>query len=328
MAAGRGTPFTQDDVRLDGHAIEARVYAEDSFGGFLPQAGTATLVRWPSAVEPCRCRASTLESGQVVSTAYDPMLGKVIVHGPDRESARRALVAALDETAILGFTTNTGFLRESGGIAGVPRRDHRHRLARPATRCPPTRRPDNRRVGSAMLPAEHGEQDRSGPTATGSARPRAARFELDRVRPRRPAPRHRRRRSRGPALAELHPSPRRRRTRVRRGHDRHLVEVVERGQRFVFERPDVMAAHGPAASEGSLTAPMPGTVLAVDVAQGDQVEEGQRLGVLEAMKMELALRAPFAGTVATVGAAVGEQVRLGAVLFEISTEPDPGGDPR
>src|SRR5690606_5771344 len=86
-----------------------RVYAEDSFGGFLPQAGTATLVRWPDG--PGVRVDHALESGQVVSTSYDPMLGKVVVHGPDRESARLGLVAALDRTAILGLTTNTGFLR-------------------------------------------------------------------------------------------------------------------------------------------------------------------------------------------------------------------------
>ena len=107
VAAGEELPFTQDDVTVVGHAIEARVYAEDPFHGFLPQAGRAVLVRWPQ-----RARVdAALESGQEVSTAYDPMLGKVVAHGPDREAARRALVAALDDTAILGLTTNVGFLR-------------------------------------------------------------------------------------------------------------------------------------------------------------------------------------------------------------------------
>ena len=107
VAAGEPLPFGQDDVTVSGHAIEARVYAEDPFHDFLPQAGTASIVRWPA-----RARVdAALESGSIVSTAYDPMLGKVIVHGPDRESARRALVAALDDTAILGLTTNIGFLR-------------------------------------------------------------------------------------------------------------------------------------------------------------------------------------------------------------------------
>ncbi|MBW8749887.1 MAG: ATP-grasp domain-containing protein, partial [Propionibacteriales bacterium] len=107
VAAGEPLPVTQDDVRLRGHAIEARVYAEDSFGGFLPQAGTAALVRWSSHARVDHA----LESGQIVTTSYDPMLGKVIAHGPDRESARQALLAALDESGVLGLTTNLGFLR-------------------------------------------------------------------------------------------------------------------------------------------------------------------------------------------------------------------------
>jgi len=93
VAAGEPLPFRQDDITVTGHAIEARVYAEDSFGGFLPQAGTADLVRWPSGVRVDQA----LASGQVVSTSYDPMLGKVIAHGPDRETARRVLRRVLKE---------------------------------------------------------------------------------------------------------------------------------------------------------------------------------------------------------------------------------------
>ena len=107
VAAGEPLPFGQGDLFVHGHAIEARVYAEDPYAGFLPQAGTADLVRWPAEARV----DAALESGQAVSTAYDPMLGKVIAWGPDREAARRSLVAALDETAVLGLTTNTGFLR-------------------------------------------------------------------------------------------------------------------------------------------------------------------------------------------------------------------------
>ena len=107
VAAGEPLPFKQDDVALTGHAIEARVYAEDAFNGFLPQAGVAEHVRWSP-----RARVdAALESGQEVSTSYDPMLGKVIAHGATREAARRSLVTALDDTAILGLTTNLGFLR-------------------------------------------------------------------------------------------------------------------------------------------------------------------------------------------------------------------------
>ena len=95
------------------------------------------------------------------------------------------------------------------------------------------------------------------------------------------------------------------------------LEATHRGQRFAFERPDPFGDRGPVACDGTLLAPMPGTVLAVDVAEGETVVEGQRLGVLEAMKMELALKAPFAGTVTQVGAATGDQVQLKQVLFEV-----------
>ena len=88
--------------------MEARVYAEDAYNGFLPQAGTATFVHW----SPLARNDEALASGQAVGTSYDPMLGKVIVHGPTREAARKKLVAALDDTAVIGLTTNTGFLRE------------------------------------------------------------------------------------------------------------------------------------------------------------------------------------------------------------------------
>ena len=95
------------------------------------------------------------------------------------------------------------------------------------------------------------------------------------------------------------------------------VEVLHRGQRFVFDRHDPFADHGPEAGDGTLKAPMPGTVLAVNVAEGQAVAEGETLGVMEAMKMELALKAPFAGTVTSVGAATGDLVKLGATLFVV-----------
>ncbi len=328
VAAGQPLPISQHEVSLSGHAIEARVYAEDSFGGFLPQAGTADLVRWPvssSATTTVRVDHA-LGSGQVVSTAYDPMLGKVIAHGPDRESARRALVAALDDTAILGLTTNAGFLRAL--VASEEFRDATIDTAWLDSAEVEAPSPDPARSFAAWAQAAE-------TVATGSGHP----FEPDGFRlGSDPAPqiveldrpvvvdRHhgtvdgRDFRELGTEGAVLVAVADGRRDRAVVAVHPHLVEVVREGQRFVFQRPDVMAEHGPAAGDGVLKAPMPGTVLEVRVAQGATVEEGQVLGVLEAMKMELALKAPYAGTVTTVGAAVGAQVSLGATLFVVTGE--------
>ena len=320
VAAGEPLPLTQDDITLSGHAIEARVYAEDPFHGFLPQAGTATLVRWPQHVRVDHA----LESGQVVSTSYDPMLGKVVVHGPDRESARRALVAALDETAVLGLTTNVGFLRALA--AGDAFRDatidtawlDRTEVPAPDDTVPRLFAAWTQAYVTTLSEAGdpfHADGFRLG----GDAAPVVA--ELDRPVVVDGA--------RGlvdgvpvtPLLAELHTvllSIDGRRERAVVNVTEHQVEVAYQGQRHVFRRPDVFADNGPGAGDGTLTAPMPGTVLAVNVQEGDGVAEGQVLGVLEAMKMELALAAPFAGVVTTVGAAAGDQVALGATLFAVT----------
>ena len=308
VALGDPLPLGQDDVRFTGHAIEARIYAEDSFAGFLPQAGTATDVVWPTGVRVDHA----LESGQVVSTAYDPMLGKIIARGADRAEALDRLVDALDDTAILGLTTNTGFLRV---LVNSPEfRDaavdtawlDRNRLAAPsdegaralaglvlaATLDTAPRgpwQPDGFRIGGPRAPlTEHGRDL----TATGWTSGARATEEVQRV-----------------GTMEHGNGW------VRRG--RHGTEVVLRGQRFVLDEP-ALSDEAAAVGDGAVVSPMPGTVLEVRVAEGDTVEAGQVLGVVEAMKMELSLTAPAAGVVAGVGAAPGDQVALGARLFEVT----------
>jgi 3-methylcrotonyl-CoA carboxylase alpha subunit/acetyl-CoA/propionyl-CoA carboxylase biotin carboxyl carrier protein len=252
-------------------------------------------VRWPEGVRVDHA----LESGQVVSTSYDPMLGKVIAHGPDRETARRALVQALDDTAILGLTTNAGFLRTL--IASDEFRDatidtawlDRHEVEAP----------DPAAARELAAWAVHlAEREGAGPFASDGFRlggPRAEIvIELDE-----------------PVLLGAQPASRP--VAIVR-HD--SVELAHQGQRFVFERPDVMVQHAAAVGDGTILSPMPGTVLDVRVVEGDAVAEGQVLGVVEAMKMELGLKAPFAGTVTTVGAAAGDQVALGDTLFVVESD--------
>jgi acetyl/propionyl-CoA carboxylase alpha subunit len=295
VAAGQPLRITQAEVAHRGHAIEARVYAEDAFGGFLPQAGIATQVHWP------RTRAvrvdHALESGQAVTTSYDPMLGKVIVHGKDREAARRGLIAALDDTAILGLTTNTGFLRVL--LASDEFRDAVIDTAWLDRNKVPAPDPAEARLAAAWA-WFRSHRDEVGPYLSdgfrlgGPSTPAVIALDepvvLDR-----PGP------GRVTAVARA---------------DR--VEVVHQGQRFVFATPDRAAVDGPAAGDGGILAPMPGTVRDVRVSLGQAVAEGEILGTLEAMKMEAALRAPFAGTVVAVQAAPGDQVSLGARLFEVA----------
>jgi acetyl/propionyl-CoA carboxylase alpha subunit len=304
VAAGEPLPFDQTGLHFRDHAIEARIYAEDAYAGFLPQAGTAAVVEWPA-----RARVDhALESGQVVSTSYDPMLGKVIVSGPDRESARRALVAALDDTAVLGLTTNTGFLRqlaaspefaEPGGIdtAWLDRNEV------------PQPDPTAARAIAARLWLD-AHSERTGPFAGdgfrmgGAPAPVVVEF-LDGSVTLPP--------SRGRHAHWSSEQPGRMTSRV----TAHGVELAHHGQRHVFVRPDASTDHGAVAGDGTLVSPMPGTVLDVRVAAGDSVTAGQVLGVVEAMKMELALTAPYDGVVTTVGASAGQQVALGAVLFVV-----------
>jgi acetyl-CoA/propionyl-CoA carboxylase biotin carboxyl carrier protein len=320
VAAGEPLPFGQDEVAVHGHAMEARVYAEDPFHDFLPQAGTTSLVRWPS-----RARVdAALESGQVVSTAYDPMLGKVIVHGPDRESARRALVDALDDTAILGLTTNVGFLRLLA--ASDEFRDATIDTAWLDTATVEEPDLDLARLFAAWTQVFVGTLTTGLPHPFGgdgwrlAADPAPVVAELDRpVVVDRAAGR-----VDGvevvPLLAERHVvvlSIDGRREQAVVNVTPHAVEVVHHGQRRVFTRPDVFIGAHADAGDGTVTAPMPGTVLSVSATEGRQVAAGDVLGVLEAMKMELALTAPVSGTVSHVAAAAGQQVALGATLFVV-----------
>jgi len=322
VAAGEPLPFAQDDIRLRGHAMEARVYAEDAFNGFLPQAGTATYVRW----SPRARNDVALESGAEVTTAYDPMLGKVIVHGTTREATRQALVTALDDTAVLGLTTNLGFLRALADSAAF--RDHEVHTAWLDTHTdalqPPT--PEIAAIFAAWAVATHQMSDRSpfgcldgwrlaGQPAPVSVAlgnevivvsPHAGKVGDHTVRPI----------ASEPDVLRLEVDGLVHEASVHIGA--HRVEVAHMGHTVGFHRPDPFGPSSTTATgDGTVLAPMPGTVLAVEVTVGQAVQPGEVLGVMEAMKMELSLKAPVAGTVTYVGATVGEQVAMGSQLFVV-----------
>ena len=343
IAAGEPLPFTQEEIAITGHAIEARVYAEDAFNGFLPQAGVAESVRW----SPRARIDAALESGQTVSTSYDPMLGKIIVHGSTREAARRALVTALDDTAILGLTTNLGFLRSLADSDAF--RDCEIDTAY-LDRFPDAIRPSGSEVPSvlaawALAIEGHGENSThpfgvgdgwrlAGPAAptpielivpsTGLRTGDGERvlFQVD------PSGSV----TAGDRQWDVHPIASEsgvlrleiddlvHEAGVRIGPRR--VDVAHVGHTFNFDRPDAFAPGGSLGpADGTILAPMPGTVLNVAVEVGQVVQVGDVLGVMEAMKMELSLKAPVAGSVTTVGAVTGEQVALGATLFVVEPAP-------
>jgi 3-methylcrotonyl-CoA carboxylase alpha subunit/acetyl-CoA/propionyl-CoA carboxylase biotin carboxyl carrier protein len=344
VAAGRPLPFAQEQVSVEGHAIEARVYAEDAFHGFLPQAGVAESVRW----SPRSRNDVGIESGSTVSTAYDPMLGKVIVHGPTREAARRALVTALDDTAILGLTTNLGFLRglaasdefrdcaiDTAWLDTHPDAIRPHGLETAAVLAAWALATEG--TGDATHPFGHADGWRlAGPPAGVEVDlevdGKAARFTVQ------PAAGTLRRHPDADGVGErtwrVHPiatEPDMLRLEVDDlVHEAavrilpHQVDVAHVGNTFRFPRPDVFApGAGGLVTDGTVIAPMPGTVLQVVVETGQQVAEGDLLGVMEAMKMELSMKAPVSGTLTSVDAKAGEQVALGATLFVV--EPDGTG---
>jgi len=339
VAAGEPLPFAQDDVALVGHAIEARVYAEDPYAGFLPQAGTAEVVRWPDQARVDHA----LVAGQEVSTAYDPMLAKIVVHGPTREAARSALVTALDQTAVVGLRTNVGFLRS---LAASPAyadaavhtawldSDPAGAAAYDLPEMPASVQPVAAWVLARGAPEHSGSPfgttdgwRLAGPPALICVQVRydgeTSTWHVDPV----SGSVHGETGTHGIRLVDR--ADQRWRLEVDGALvdatvavDAHRIAVVVQGQPWVLDRPGAFdPAHGPAATDGQVVAPMPGTVLSVEVVVGDRVKTGDRLGVLEAMKMELALTAPLDGVVVGVPSAADPQVGLGDVLFRVEPKP-------
>jgi acetyl-CoA/propionyl-CoA carboxylase biotin carboxyl carrier protein len=272
IAAGEPITLRQEDVRLVGHALECRINAEDVSKGFLPAPGTIVRYREPSG--PGVRVDSGVAAGSEISPLYDPMVAKLIVHGVDREHARRRMLRALDEFVVDGIKTLIGF--------------HKALLTHP---CFIEGATCHGLVESELMASRAAELENGQPLgaleagapsvreAVRSIEVEGRRFEVRVLRPE-------------PAFAEL---ARRRRERSRGG-----------------------ASTG--SGRDAVVSPMQGTVLAVEVADGDEVEAGQVICVVEAMKMENEVHAHRSGRVSELSVAPGETVKTGQVICVIGAD--------
>ncbi|MGW7591389.1 acetyl-CoA carboxylase biotin carboxylase subunit [Streptomyces rubiginosohelvolus] len=320
VASGEHLPYAQKDITLTGWAIEARVCAEDPSRGFLPSGGTVLALREPQGGGVRT--DSGLSEGVPVGSLYDPMLSKVIAYGPDRATAIRKLRAALADTVILGVPTNAGFLRrllahpdvvagnldtglverEAEGLVpdGVPDEVYAAaaavRLDALAPRpdaggwTDPFSVPSGWRTGGVRAPLAFPLRVSGREPVTYGA-PAGATVTADRV------------------TVELDGAV---------GHFHRSGDWLGRdGDAWhVQDHDPVEASLSGAGRSGAdtLAAPMPGTVTVVKVAVGDEVEAGQSLLVVEAMKMEHVISAPHAGTVTELDVSAGATVAMDQVL--------------
>ncbi|MBT0956296.1 3-methylcrotonyl-CoA carboxylase [Alphaproteobacteria bacterium KMM 3653] len=318
VASGAPLPMAQGDIPLQGHAFEARLYAEDVPAGFLPATGTLTHLKFGAGA-----RADTgVRAGDVISPWYDPMIAKVITHGATRAEALSALERALSDTQVAGSVTNVVFLRRlarHAGFAagevdtGLIERDIEALSAAPVpcTRCrslaaiaalglhegaqggfalwEPIWHPVAMVSGGEEIAARVAVTPEGFSVRLGEVEHRVSRdgagWRVDGIR----------------VPAQIFAGP---------------GEVcIYWGNTYVFAVPDPLNAQGAGAAGDAVVAPMPGLVRQVLVAVGDTVEAGDPLALLEAMKMEHTLTAPRAGVVARVAAQDGDQVEAGVELI-------------
>ncbi len=354
VAAGEALPLTQQQVHISGHAIEARVCAEDPWRQFLPSAGRLQLAEWPDD-EHLRVDAG-FESGDTVPAVYDSLLAKVIAWAPERTAAAGRLAAALERTRLAGVRSNERWL--SRILRSRVFLEARHSVALLAEHGEdfnaPEALPDVMLALAACLLSAPGRTDNPWSTRDGftpnlpsvsevtlrslgcvwritlryaDGTPRAAFIEaLD--------PHSGDSGGVGCELAlaevrcaadtiEARIATLRSRARFLREADRVHLWFADTYQLFEIDEARTRA-FGAAPAVGGLTTPLPGVIAAVHVEPGQQVSRGQTLMVIEAMKMEHAITAPFAGRVERIHFALGERVPEGSELLTLSPLNDAG----
>lgn len=340
VAAGEPLPLTQEQLRFDGHAIEARICAEDPERGFLPSAGYLQLLEWPR-MESVRVDAG-FATGDTVPDCYDSLLGKVIAWGKDREQAAARLAAALSATYSAGVHTNERWLAR---ILVSPRfLKARHNIAlldKSAAEFSAPASPAPQVLILAALAAHHGppvpaalspwdlrdaftpnlpalvgysfswrgqshavELEYSGGKAVGVRVAGRDRLALAAV-------------TAGPDTIAAQLDERRYQARYQLSGAHVYLWTAQEQYDFVLEDPRTREFSASVAS-GGLTTPLPGVVVSVPVAVGQKVAAGEVLMVIEAMKMEHTITAPYAGTVETIHFAKGARVPEGSELLALA----------
>ena len=336
IAEGEELGYGQDDLAIDGHAIEARLYAEDPTRNFLPSPGTIEI--WRPAPGGLARFDSGVESGSEVSVEFDPMIAKVVAHAPTRREAAAKLARALEQTALQGLRHNRDFLvatlREPAFLAGDTTTDFIERIDPPRRRELDAQSLSDAVIAAAMaaqaahranakvlaafrsgwrnsmMPPErtkfrHGDDEIA--VSYRSQRDGTFQVTLDEDEPRTVAVF-----GVEGGQVDLEIDGRRLQLAIAGAEDRWLVH----GTDFDVDLTELPRLPLPGLLEikGGLTAPMPGNVLATHVQQGEEVREGQLLLILEAMKMQHRIVAPFDGSVKELHVGEGDQVDNGALL--------------
>ena len=312
VAAGEPLGFEQADLKIDGHAVEARLYAEDAENGFLPSTGDLVACELPDHL----ARVDTgVEGGSEIGPHYDPMIAKVIAHGSDRTKAIERLDRALQATRIAGPKTNVTFLRrllaDDDFKAGAFDTQLIDAKLKTLTEPVAANSDDDRKAAAALVIKEDGRVPSPwGATDAfqiGPARKTCVALVRDGE----------------PLSVELEG--------VIPPHDSAIVTrgtsaertafVLREGAQFRYTLADpASVAEEMAEGQASVVSPMNGRLIAVSVADGDRVERGQSLFAVEAMKMEHVVVAPMDGTIISVTGTVGDQVADRAVIMRIEGE--------
>ncbi|QBH05338.1 acetyl/propionyl/methylcrotonyl-CoA carboxylase subunit alpha [Xanthomonas oryzae] len=342
VAAGARLPRRQHELRIHGHALEARLYAEDAERGFLPSTGTLRQLQLPVASAHVRIDAG-VEQGDIISPYYDPMIAKLIVWETDRPAALARMRAALAQFHAVGVTTNSAFLSRLIATAAFASAsldtaliEREHAVLFPQARSPdtawwclaavliadtlpaavadpadphsPWQQSDGWRIGARAVQRVILE-------ANGERRQLDVRPDADGWQVTNADQTHTLRYHRHDTGLRVEMDGRQWRVQVLR--DGSLLTLIDAAQRATFHYHDaLMEADQPAQDAGGLTAPMPGRIVSLAATVGQPVTRGQALVVLEAMKMEHTLHAPSDGTVQAYLVAEGDLVADGAALVE------------